>query len=135
MCQCCTYLSKPGTVHLPEVKMSIIRLADVIIFFKFNTDLSPLSSPDSQIEFVSNDRVSSNLSLALVMNRSVLHRLQERIKELQVETSQERDRTCQVRKRRAELAHERKEMKAKIPGKSQSSRPIQTSQEHNQRWA
>ncbi|XP_029902729.1 cilia- and flagella-associated protein 44 [Myripristis murdjan] len=68
-----------------------------------------------QIEFVSNGRVSSNLSLALVMNRSVLHRLQERIKELQVETSQERDRTCQVRKRRAELAHECKEMKAKIP--------------------
>ncbi|XP_071388965.1 cilia- and flagella-associated protein 44 [Centroberyx affinis] len=67
-----------------------------------------------QIEFVTSGAVPSSLAPALVLNRTALDGLQERIKELQVEKSQQRDRYCQARQRHVQLTHDRRDMEAKI---------------------
>ncbi|XP_034144335.1 cilia- and flagella-associated protein 44 isoform X2 [Esox lucius] len=67
-----------------------------------------------QIEFVSNGVVPCSLAPALVLNTVTLGRLQERIKELQVEKSEQRDLYKQARQRHVQLIHDRKDMEAKI---------------------
>ncbi|KAM6975484.1 cilia- and flagella-associated protein 44-like [Tautogolabrus adspersus] len=68
----------------------------------------------NQIEFLTNGSMSSNLSPALVLDRTELNRLQERIKQLQVEKSHQRDLTCAARQQHIRLLHERKDMNTKI---------------------
>ncbi|XP_044029955.1 cilia- and flagella-associated protein 44 [Siniperca chuatsi] len=68
----------------------------------------------NQIEFVTNGSVPSDLSPALVLDRTELSRLQERIKQLQVEKSQQRDLYCQARQQHIRLIHDRKDMDSKI---------------------
>ncbi|XP_076614824.1 cilia- and flagella-associated protein 44 [Chaetodon auriga] len=68
----------------------------------------------SQIEFVTNGMMPSDLSPALVLDRTELSRLQERIKQLQVEKGQQRDLYCQARQQHVRLIHDRKDMDAKI---------------------
>ncbi|XP_050928726.1 cilia- and flagella-associated protein 44 [Lates calcarifer] len=67
-----------------------------------------------QIEFVVNDSVPSDLSPALVLDRTELGRLQERIKQLQVEKNQQRDLYFQARQQHVKLIHDRKDMDTKI---------------------
>uniref|UniRef100_A0A3B4XPH3 Cilia- and flagella-associated protein 44 n=1 Tax=Seriola lalandi dorsalis TaxID=1841481 RepID=A0A3B4XPH3_SERLL len=67
-----------------------------------------------QIEFVFNGSVPSDLSSALVVDRTELSRLQERIKQLQVEKSQQRDLYTQARQQHVRLIHDRRDMDAKI---------------------
>lgn len=78
----------------------------------------PHSSFIYQIEYVTNGSVPSDLSSALVLDRKELNRLQERIKQLHVEASQQRDLTSQARREHARLKRERKEMDAKLQGKA-----------------
>ncbi|XP_040013967.1 cilia- and flagella-associated protein 44 [Xiphias gladius] len=66
-----------------------------------------------QIEFVVNGSMPSDLSPALVLDRTELNRLQERIKQLQVEKSQQRDLYFQARQH-VRLIHDRKDMDTKI---------------------
>ncbi|XP_055369540.1 cilia- and flagella-associated protein 44 isoform X2 [Betta splendens] len=68
----------------------------------------------SQIEFVTNGSLPSDLSQALVVDRMELSRLQERIKQLQVEKGQQRELSFQARQQHTRLIHDRKEMIAKI---------------------
>lgn len=72
----------------------------------------------SQIEFVTNGSLPSDLSEALVVDRMELSRLQERIKQLQVEKSQQRELSFQARQQHTRLLHDRKEMMAKIQSKT-----------------
>uniref|UniRef100_A0A8C7N0F8 Cilia- and flagella-associated protein 44 n=1 Tax=Oncorhynchus kisutch TaxID=8019 RepID=A0A8C7N0F8_ONCKI len=67
-----------------------------------------------QIEFVSNGAVPCSLAPALVLNTVALGGLQERIKELQVEKSEQRDLYRQARQQHVQLIHDRKDMEAKI---------------------
>uniref|UniRef100_A0A8K9X508 Cilia- and flagella-associated protein 44 n=1 Tax=Oncorhynchus mykiss TaxID=8022 RepID=A0A8K9X508_ONCMY len=67
-----------------------------------------------QIEFVSNGVVPCSLAPALVLNTVALGGLQERIKELQVEKSEQRDLYRQARQQHVQLIHDRKDMEAKI---------------------
>ncbi|XP_042365640.1 cilia- and flagella-associated protein 44 [Plectropomus leopardus] len=67
-----------------------------------------------QIEFVTNGSVPSDLSAALLLDRTELNRLQERIKQLQAEKSQQRDLYCQARQQHARLLRDRKDMDANI---------------------
>ncbi|XP_026153925.1 cilia- and flagella-associated protein 44 isoform X2 [Mastacembelus armatus] len=67
-----------------------------------------------QIEFVINGSMPSDLSQALVINRAELDRLQERIKQLPMEITQQRELYSQACQQHARLLHDRKDMKAKI---------------------
>ncbi|XP_041816587.1 cilia- and flagella-associated protein 44 [Chelmon rostratus] len=81
----------------------------------------------SQIEFVSNGTVPSDLSPALVVDKTELRRLQERIKQLEVEKSQQRDLYRQSRQQHARLIHDRKDMGAKIQVlEKQCNQPMMT---------
>lgn len=60
----------------------------------------------------------SDLSPALVLDRTELSRLQERIKELQVEKGQQRELYFQARQQHVRLIHDRKDMDANIQSKS-----------------
>uniref|UniRef100_A0A8C4IP88 Cilia- and flagella-associated protein 44 n=1 Tax=Dicentrarchus labrax TaxID=13489 RepID=A0A8C4IP88_DICLA len=68
----------------------------------------------NQIEFVTNDSVPSDLSPALVLDRTELSRLQERIKQLHVEKSEQRDLYYKARQQHVRLIHDRKDMDANI---------------------
>ncbi|XP_071321915.1 cilia- and flagella-associated protein 44 [Trachinotus anak] len=67
-----------------------------------------------QIEFVCSGSVPSDLSQALVLDRTELNRLQERIKQLQVEKNQQRDLYSQARQQHVRLIHDRKDIKTMI---------------------
>ncbi|KAM6977661.1 cilia- and flagella-associated protein 44 [Aplochiton taeniatus] len=67
-----------------------------------------------QIEFVSGGKVPPCLDPALVLNKASLGALQERIKELQVEKSHQRDLYRQARQQHVQLIHDRRDMEAKI---------------------
>ncbi|XP_041693955.1 cilia- and flagella-associated protein 44 isoform X1 [Coregonus clupeaformis] len=67
-----------------------------------------------QIEFMSNGVVPCSLAPALVLNTVALGGLQERIKELQVEKSEQRDLYRQARQQHVQLIHDRNDMEAKI---------------------
>uniref|UniRef100_A0A7N6BMS0 Cilia- and flagella-associated protein 44 n=1 Tax=Anabas testudineus TaxID=64144 RepID=A0A7N6BMS0_ANATE len=67
-----------------------------------------------QIEYVTSGSVPSDLSPALVLDRTELSRLQERIKELQVEKGQQRELYFQARQQHVRLIHDRKDMDANI---------------------
>lgn len=60
----------------------------------------------------------SDLSPALVLDRTELSRLRERIKQLKVEKGQQRELYFQARQQHIRLIHERKDMDAKIQSKS-----------------
>lgn len=66
----------------------------------------------NQIQF----DIKSDLSQALVMDVTELNRLQERIKQLHVEMSQQRDLHGERRKHRARLLRERRDMEANVQG-------------------
>ncbi|CAB1323036.1 unnamed protein product [Coregonus sp. 'balchen'] len=66
------------------------------------------------IEFMSNGVVPCSLAPALVLNTVALGGLQERIKELQVEKSEQRDLYRQARQQHVQLIHDRNDMEAKI---------------------
>ncbi|XP_034565559.1 cilia- and flagella-associated protein 44 [Notolabrus celidotus] len=68
----------------------------------------------NQIEFLTDGSVPSDLSPALVLDRTELKRLEERIVQLQQEKSQQRDLYCVARKQHVRLLHERKDMNTKI---------------------
>ncbi|XP_040915396.1 cilia- and flagella-associated protein 44 [Toxotes jaculatrix] len=68
-----------------------------------------------QIEF-GNGSLPSDLSSALVLDKMEVNRLQERIKQLKVEKSQQKDLYCQARQQHVRLIHDRKDMAAKIQG-------------------
>ncbi|XP_065821986.1 cilia- and flagella-associated protein 44 isoform X2 [Labrus bergylta] len=68
----------------------------------------------NQIEFLTNGSLPSDLSPALVLDRTELNRLQERIKQLQVEKSQQKDLNCATRQQHVRLLHDRKDMNTKI---------------------
>lgn len=72
----------------------------------------------SQIEFISNGTVPSDLSQALVLDRMELSRLQEKIKQLKVEKGQQRELYSQARQQRSRLIREQKDMDAKIQSKT-----------------
>lgn len=59
----------------------------------------------------------SDLSPALLLNRTELRRLQERIKELQVENIEQRDLRSEARQQQVRLIHELKDMDADIQRK------------------
>ncbi|XP_076020168.1 cilia- and flagella-associated protein 44 [Genypterus blacodes] len=67
-----------------------------------------------QIEFLTNGSVPKDLSSALVLDWTELNRLQERIKELQIEKSQQRDLYCQARQQHVQVRHDHKDMKDNI---------------------
>ncbi|KAL0968428.1 hypothetical protein UPYG_G00266720 [Umbra pygmaea] len=67
-----------------------------------------------QIEFLSNGVVPCSLGPALVLNTVTLGRLQERIEQLQVEKSEQRDLYKQARQQHVQLILDRKDMEAKI---------------------
>ncbi|KAI4887997.1 hypothetical protein NFI96_034666, partial [Prochilodus magdalenae] len=67
-----------------------------------------------QIAYTVNGEVPSKLSLALVLNTAAVERLQERIKELQQEKSQQRELYKHARQQHVQLSHERTDMEAKI---------------------
>ncbi|CAJ1071125.1 cilia- and flagella-associated protein 44 [Xyrichtys novacula] len=67
----------------------------------------------SQIEFSTNGSVPSDLSQALVLDRTELNRLQKRIKQLQLEDNHQRDLYCAARKQHVKLLKEGKDMSAK----------------------
>ncbi|XP_056155837.1 cilia- and flagella-associated protein 44 [Lampris incognitus] len=67
-----------------------------------------------QIELLNNGKVPSNLSPTLVLNTSALVRLQERVKELQVEKNQQRDVDRQAHKQQhSQLIYDHKDMETK----------------------
>ncbi|XP_045922375.1 cilia- and flagella-associated protein 44 isoform X1 [Micropterus dolomieu] len=68
----------------------------------------------NQIEFITNGSVPSDLSPALVLDRTELSRLQERIKQLQAEKNEQRDLYYQARQQHVRLIHDRKDMDSKI---------------------
>ncbi|TMS08587.1 cilia- and flagella-associated protein 44 [Larimichthys crocea] len=67
-----------------------------------------------QIEFVTNDSVPSDLSPALVLNQMELSRLQERIKQLQEEKSQQKDLYSLTRQQHVRLIHDCKDMNGSV---------------------
>ncbi|XP_040053049.2 cilia- and flagella-associated protein 44 [Gasterosteus aculeatus] len=67
-----------------------------------------------QIKFVLNGSVPSDLSPALVVDVMEISRLQERIKQLQAEKSQQRDLYCEARKHHVKLIHDRRDVNAEI---------------------
>ncbi|XP_033502384.2 cilia- and flagella-associated protein 44 isoform X1 [Epinephelus lanceolatus] len=67
-----------------------------------------------QIELVTNGSVPSDLSQALVLGVTEFNRLQERIKQLQVEKSQQKELYCQARQQHVRLLHDRKDLEANI---------------------
>ncbi|KAK1884326.1 Cilia- and flagella-associated protein 44 [Dissostichus eleginoides] len=67
-----------------------------------------------QIMFVVNGSVPSDQSPALVLDMTELTRLQDRIKQLQEEKSQQKDLYIDARKQYVGLTHDRKDMKVKI---------------------
>ncbi|KAM6987447.1 cilia- and flagella-associated protein 44-like [Tautogolabrus adspersus] len=68
----------------------------------------------NQIEFLTNGSVPSDLSPAQVLDRTELNRLQEQIKQLQVEKNHQRDLTCAARQQHIRLLHESKGMNTNI---------------------
>ncbi|XP_041667527.1 cilia- and flagella-associated protein 44 [Cheilinus undulatus] len=68
----------------------------------------------SQIEFLTNGSVPSDLSPALVLNRTELNRLQERIEQLQVEKDQQKNLYDAARQQHVRLLHDRKRMNTMI---------------------
>jgi len=71
-----------------------------------------------QIEFVSNGSVPSDLSEALVLDKTEMHRLQERIDQLGVEKLDRKDLSRQTHMQHVRLKHELKDMAANIQGNS-----------------
>lgn len=69
-----------------------------------------------------NGSVPSDLSPALVVDVMEISRLQERIKQLQAEKSQQRDLYCEARKHHVKLIHDRRDVNAEIQG-GRPSRP------------
>ncbi|XP_061887395.1 cilia- and flagella-associated protein 44-like [Entelurus aequoreus] len=67
-----------------------------------------------QIEFDINGPLPLDLSRALVLNRKELQHLQERVVQLEVEKSQQREVYSQARQQYARLVQERKDMNAEI---------------------
>lgn len=76
-----------------------------------------------QIEYVSNGSMPSDLSQALVLNKSELNRMQQRIKELEAEKLQQKERHRQAQQQHSKLIHERKNMTTEIQGKTNVSVP------------
>nr|XP_046230506.1 cilia- and flagella-associated protein 44 isoform X2 [Scatophagus argus] len=68
----------------------------------------------NQIEFVINGSVPPDLSPALVLDKTELRRLQERIRQLNMEKSQQRDLYCQARQQHVKLLQDRKDMDNQI---------------------
>ncbi|XP_006628047.3 cilia- and flagella-associated protein 44 isoform X2 [Lepisosteus oculatus] len=67
-----------------------------------------------QIEYVNNGTVPSRLSQALIFNMAALVGLQQRICELQLEKSQQRELYRQARQEHVQLIHDKRDMAAKI---------------------
>ncbi|MBN3326680.1 CFA44 protein, partial [Atractosteus spatula] len=67
-----------------------------------------------QIEYVNNGTVPSKLSQALIFNMAALVGLQQRIRELQLEKSQQRELYRQARQEHVQLIHDKRDMTAKI---------------------
>lgn len=76
--------------------------------------------PTLQIEFVVDGSMPSDLSTALVLDRTELNRLQERVTQLHAEKGQQRDVSCQARQQHVRLIHDRKEMDTEIQSKTQT---------------
>ncbi|XP_068191495.1 cilia- and flagella-associated protein 44-like [Antennarius striatus] len=68
----------------------------------------------SQIEFVADGSVPSDLTPALVLDKKELRRLQDRIKQFEVEKNQQKDLYSQARQHHLKLLHDRKDKNAKI---------------------
>nr|XP_019967523.1 PREDICTED: cilia- and flagella-associated protein 44-like [Paralichthys olivaceus] len=67
-----------------------------------------------QIKFVVDGSVPLDLTEALVVDRAELTRLKERIKQLQVEKTQQRELKVKARQHHTRLRHECKDMKARV---------------------
>ncbi|XP_069058886.1 cilia- and flagella-associated protein 44 isoform X1 [Pleurodeles waltl] len=67
-----------------------------------------------QVEHVINGEIPKDLSASLVFTNKALEGLQQRIRELQVEKSQQRDLYKEARQRHKQLISDRKEMETKI---------------------
>ncbi|KAM7369353.1 hypothetical protein PAMP_013627 [Pampus punctatissimus] len=84
-------------------KQQKLNELDVVIPFRLH-----------QIEFVVNGSVPSDLTPTLVLDRTELSRLQERVTQLQVEKSQQKDLYGQARQQHVKLIHDCKDMDAEI---------------------
>lgn len=71
-----------------------------------------------QIKFLSNGSVPSDLSEALVLDKSEMDRLKRRVQQLQAEKDVEKDRLLQAQQQRSRLIRENKEMSARLQGES-----------------
>lgn len=71
-----------------------------------------------QIEFVDNNLVPSDLSLALVVDRMEVNRLHERLTQLQAEKTQQKDLYVQARQQHVKLVQNCKEFNTKIQGQT-----------------
>ncbi|KAM7393288.1 hypothetical protein PAMA_008099 [Pampus argenteus] len=84
-------------------KQQKLNELDVVIPFRLH-----------QIEFVVNGSVPSDLTPTLVLDRTELSRLQERVTQLQVEKSQQKDLYFQARQQHVKLIHDCKDMDGEI---------------------
>lgn len=68
--------------------------------------------------------MSSDLSPGLVLDMTELNRLQQRIKQLQVEKSQQRDLYCEARNHHVRLLLDRKDMDVNIQSKTHTGQHL-----------
>uniref|UniRef100_A0A3B3BSQ8 Cilia and flagella associated protein 44 n=1 Tax=Oryzias melastigma TaxID=30732 RepID=A0A3B3BSQ8_ORYME len=84
-------------------KLQKMNKLDVVIAFRLH-----------QIKFLSNGSVPSDLSEALVLDKSEMDRLKRRVQQLQAEKDVEKDRLLQAQQQRSRLIRENKEMSARL---------------------
>lgn len=93
-------------------------ITEVFELFLFVFSFLPLSPCIFQIEYVVNGSVPSDLSEALVLDKSELDRLKGRIQQLQGEKLHQKDLHRQARQQHTKLIHDRRNMAATIQSKS-----------------
>lgn len=79
-----------------------------------------LSAPYSQIEFVVDGSVPSDLTPTLVLTREELSRLEERASQLMAEKGEQKELYHQARQQHVRLIHDRKDMDVEMQGKTET---------------
>ncbi|KAM9841109.1 cilia- and flagella-associated protein 44-like [Aulostomus maculatus] len=79
-----------------------------------------------QIELINNGSVPSDLRSALVLTRTELNRLQERVTQLQAEKTQQKQVYCQARQQHFRFIRESKDMEAEIKELEKQSNQLMT---------
>lgn len=121
--QCKDFLKKPKLRYQEEI--FVLRKMIVIVLFSFFfSAVGSLGSFFSfplrlfQIQFLSNGSVPSDLSEALVLDKSEMDRLRRRVQQLQVEKEAEEGRLLQAQRQRSRLIRENKEMTVRLQGET-----------------